>query len=214
MPLKTVFSGDVECAALISARCFQVETVGHNSSTRRGHLRRWLEQCSCFSPADQQKLSGQCHQASLSSIYYLKVLTGLRWFTLRHLYLFFSPTVHPPSFQYHRWCCVRPSQQPQATAWHIKGNQNQSQFTLIWQTIIWDDSTCFHKQQRLEQLEASHIEMFLTNWTMLAHFILVFCLLSVLHMGGRGNNLLHHSSSGRPTEQQHISKPQISCTEL
>jgi len=40
MPLKTVFSGDVECAALISARCFQVETVGHNSSTRRGHLRR------------------------------------------------------------------------------------------------------------------------------------------------------------------------------
>lgn len=43
---------------------------------------------------------GQCHQASLSCIYYLKALTGQKWFTPRHLSSFFSPAAHSPALQY------------------------------------------------------------------------------------------------------------------
>lgn len=130
-------------------------------------------------------------------------------FTLRHLNSFLFPTVQPPAPQYHS---IRAAEQTQA--WHIKSNPNQSQFTLICQTIIWDDSICSCKQWRLEQREASHSDMFLKDWAMLAGFALLFCLSSVLHMVRRENNLPSASSSGRPRQQQHLSMPQISCSEL
>lgn len=120
----------------------------------------------------------------------------------------FSPLFKPLDCNIRRHC-IRASEQPQATAWHIKRNQKQSPFTLIHQTIIWDDSTCFYEQQRLEQLEASHSKMLLTHWAMLACFIFVFCPFSVLHIVGRGNNLLYAGSSGRTRQQQHIISPWV-----
>lgn len=74
--LLKLHSQEREWEPLIWARLFQLESAGHNSSTRRGYLRMCREQA-YFSPAQQQKLSGQCDLASLSSTNYLFTLKQL-----------------------------------------------------------------------------------------------------------------------------------------